>query len=293
MTGRRYDTSGHWFKGNTHIHSTLSDGGKTCDELAELYASVGYDFLFRTDHWVTSNVTAEKQSSALLWLDGIELDGCDNTGAYYHVVCLGVREPITREMNFMPALEAARAQGCLCILAHPYWTGNTLEDATRWGFDGVELYNNVCRWLNGKSDGMVHWEAMLRQNPATLAFAADDVHLQAEYPQWNGGWIMVNAPSCTREALLSSIHAGNFYASCGPSFYQLDLWNGQLTVQTSPVTTIRLVSLGASGLRVYNAETLLSEATFTVPEEWPFAYVEIEDAAGNRAWSNTFLKDEG
>ena len=42
----RYDTTGSWLKGNTHIHSTSSDGGKTPGELAELYASAGYDFLW-------------------------------------------------------------------------------------------------------------------------------------------------------------------------------------------------------------------------------------------------------
>jgi hypothetical protein len=55
----RYDTSNQWFKGNTHIHSTVSDGGKSFGELAEMYASVGYDFLFRTDHWVASDTAQD------------------------------------------------------------------------------------------------------------------------------------------------------------------------------------------------------------------------------------------
>ena len=50
----RYDTSGNWYKGNTHIHSITSDGGKDSVELAAMYADAGYDFLFRTDHWVAS-----------------------------------------------------------------------------------------------------------------------------------------------------------------------------------------------------------------------------------------------
>jgi len=58
----RYSTAGRWFKGNTHIHSTPSDGGKTFAELAELYASTGYDFLFRTDHWVASDAAADTTS---------------------------------------------------------------------------------------------------------------------------------------------------------------------------------------------------------------------------------------
>ncbi len=35
MGSFRYDTSGSWFKGNTHIHTPASDGGKTpgCSEV--------------------------------------------------------------------------------------------------------------------------------------------------------------------------------------------------------------------------------------------------------------------
>jgi len=293
MAAYRYDMSGNWYKGNTHIHSTASDGEKTFAEIAALYATGGYDFLFRTDHWVTSTADAEDNTAPLLWLDGIELDGDDDTGAYYHVVCLGTHAPITREMGFMAALESARAQGCLRILAHPFWTGNTLEDAVRWSFDGVELYNNVCRYLNGKYDGMIHWGAMLRQQPATLAFAADDAHLWPDFMQWNGGWIVVNAPACTREALLPAIRAGNFYSSRGPSFEVIAQQGNQLTLRTSPVVTMRVISEGYRGLQAFGKDALLTEASFTIPPEWPFAYVEIEDEAGNCAWTNTLLPPYG
>ncbi len=183
----RYSTSDRWFKGNTHIHSSASDGGKTFAELADLYASAGYDFLFRTDHWVASDATADTTSFPLLWIDGIELDGCDRTGAYFHVVCLGKVQDICCDNGFEAALMSARAQGAMTILAHPHWTGNSLDDCLRWEFDGVEVYNHVCHWLNGKSGGMVHWDAALMRNPNTLALAADDAHLSPEHPGWNGG----------------------------------------------------------------------------------------------------------
>jgi hypothetical protein len=288
MLRSRYDMSGHWFKGNTHIHSTASDGSLSFAELGALYASGGYDFLFRTDHWVTSAVAADTERAPLLWLDGVELDGCDDTGANFHVVCLGSHTPLTREMGFLAALESARAQGCLCILAHPHWCGNSLADALRWEFDGVEVYNHVCRWLNGKSNGTVHWEAMLLARPGTLAFAVDDAHLRPEHFGWNGGWVVVNAPACTREALLPALRAGNFYASCGPAFHDITLNGAQVTVRTSPVKYIRLVGDRWCGIpQGATGDSLLTEATITLPDAWPYAYLELEDAAGNRAWSNT------
>src|SRR3989339_807804 len=75
----RYNTSGSWYKGNVHIHSNDSDGGKNFEELAEMYANAGYSFLFRTDHWVCSNALQEKDTYPVLWLDGVEIDGIDFT----------------------------------------------------------------------------------------------------------------------------------------------------------------------------------------------------------------------
>ena len=156
MPCSRYDTGGNWYKGNTHIHSTHSDGGATPEELGRMYAAAGYHFLYRTDHWVASDVAADSFDSPLLWMDGIELDGTDHTGALYHVVCLGTFRGIECGMELEAGIEAARAQGGLVILAHPFWSGNTFADALRWKFDGVEVYNNMCGWLNGKADSSAY-----------------------------------------------------------------------------------------------------------------------------------------
>lgn len=288
MTTVRYQPGGHWFKGNTHIHSTMSDGGKTFAQLERMYAAKGYDFLFRTDHWHASDVGAEARSGKLLWMDGIELDGKDHTGAAYHIVGLGTFHGIERSDGLEKGIEAIRAQGGLLILAHPFWMANTPDDVQRWPFDGVEVYNHVCRWLNGKSDGLVHWHVALAQNPRTLALAVDDAHITADHPGWNGGWVMVNAEACTQEAILAALRAGRYYASCGPELKSIDCRAGQVSVQTSPVRFIRLVGPGTRGERVGAFRgKLITSATFDVPAKWPFAYLEVEDGHGRRAWTNT------
>jgi len=286
----RYDTSGDWYKGNTHIHSTASDGGKTPLELAAMYASVGYDFLFLTDHWVSSDVVAQPNDSPLLWLDGLELDGPDHGGSRYHVVCLGTFTGITRDMGFVHALESARAQGGLLILAHPHWMGNSLEDALRWGFHGVEIYNHVCRWLNGKGSGMVYWNSMLSSSSRTLSFATDDAHIRPEHPGWNGGWIMVNAAALTRESVRAAIEAGNYYSTCGPEIYDIEWDEDTVLVRTSPVQFARLVGPAYLGARMGSFDgRLLSEVSFKVPHDWPYVYLELEDGHGRRAWTNALF----
>ncbi|MHC4887220.1 MAG: CehA/McbA family metallohydrolase [Planctomycetota bacterium] len=283
----RYCQSSSWFKGNTHIHSTHSDGGKPPEEVARLYAEAGYDFLYHTDHWHGSDVGDGGENAPLLLLDGIELDGRDHAGSAYHVVCLGKVEGLTREMGFLPALEQARAQGAILILAHPQWMGNSMDDALRYGFHGVEVYNHVCHFLNGKSCGATYWDAILKKYPNTLGFAADDAHLKHEEEGMDGGWIMVGAETCTREAIHSAIRAGHFYSSCGPEFKDIS-WDGtRVSVKTSPVRFIRLVGAGPACSRRGGFEGgKQTEAEFEVNPAWPFARLEIEDAAGKRAWTN-------
>jgi hypothetical protein len=252
-----------------------------------MYAAAGYDFLFRADHWVPSNVAGEDGGSSLLWLDGIEIDGTDAEGSFYHVVCLGTFDGLKREEGITAALQKARGQDGLLILAHPHWTGNSLDDALRWGFDGVEIYNHVCRWLNGKGDGNVHWSAMLGRRPNTLAFACDDAHIVPSHPGWGGGWIMVNAPTCTKGDILTAIRAGNFYSTCGPEFLHIAYEGQQVVIRTSPVQFARLVGPAHRGDRVGSFDDArVCEASFTIPQDWQYAYLEIEDGQGRRAWTN-------
>ncbi|NIA22269.1 MAG: hypothetical protein GWP05_09980, partial [Anaerolineaceae bacterium] len=272
-------------------HSTESDGGKTPLELAEMYSAVGYDFLCRADHWVASDVAAEGVDYPLIWLDGIEINGDDYVDSPYHVVCLGKFTGLSREMGIVAGLEAARAQGGLLILAHPHWMGNTVEEARRYGFHGVEVYNHVCRWLSGKSDGTMHWNKMLERCPDTLGFAADDAHIRDEHPGWNGGWIMVGVRERSAEAIMAAIRSGNFYSTTGPEFEAIELNGNSVSVRTSPIRFARLVGAAWDGRRVGSFEEgkLIAEATFELPEDWPYAYIEIEDAQGRRAWTNPLL----
>jgi len=293
MNSFRYDTSRRWYKGNVHVHSRASDGGKNFAELSRLYASAGYDFLFRTDHWVASDVSQDRETHPLLWLDGVEIDGQDDSGAYFHVVCLGRVKDIKPDEGLAAGLASARRQGALTILAHPHWCDNSLDDYKRIGSAGVEIYNHVCHWMNGKGDGLVYWSAALKSDPNALAFAVDDAHLTPAHPSWNGGWIMVNAQECSAGQILAAIRRGNFYSSCGPELHSITFDGHELHLVTSPVRYARLVGPGPLGAQVWACDgRLLRDARIAVHEDWPYLYAELEDANGRRAWTNPLFITE-
>jgi hypothetical protein len=286
----RYDTTQTWFKGNTHIHSTASDGALDFSQLADLYTSAGFQFLFRTDHWVTANVAADLQTYPLLWLDGIELDGHDHTGAYFHIVCLGTFQGIERGMDLEEAVRSARAQGGLIILAHPHWTGNTLQDALRLPLDGIEIYNHICQWMNGKGSAGPLWDSLILAKPGTIGIASDDTHLTPTDPGWNGGWIMVNAPACTSRDITTAIRAGNYYATTGPSFHSIQYKDGKVRVETSPVKFIRLVGPAYHCAKILDPDGCgLTSAEFEIPLSWNPVYIQIEDDQRHLAWTNPLL----
>jgi len=295
MNRFRYDTSGTWYKGNTHIHSTASDGGKKPEELWDMYARLGYDFLVHTDHWVASEFQqrGDHRSAPLLVLDGIEISGADSTGAEYHVVCLGALRGLAPAMGFAAALESARRQGAVLILAHPHWTGNSFDDALRHKLDGVEVYNHVCWWLNGKGDAAPYWDAMLDRFPNTLGFAADDAHVWPFHAGVDGGWIVVNAPERSVPAILSAIRRGNFYSSQGPTIHSIETDGKQLRVRTSPIRIAHLCGPawrgGTSGLA---GGALVSEVALEIPTDCRYVRLQLEDEHGRRAWTNTLFFEE-
>lgn len=292
MSTLRYQLDGNWYRGNTHLHSTFSDGAKPYQELAALYSQAGYDFLFLTDHWFCSDIEPVSKDG-LLWFNGIELNGLDTRGQEFHIVCLGNFHDIDKSLPLENAVQRAADQGGFVILAHPFWMGNSLEDTLRFHFDACEIYNNVCQCEIGKGSGLVHYNFLLEQNQKLVGIASDDSHFLADSPMWKGGWIMVNAKERSHAAIMKAIRAGNYYSTTGPQFHDISLRDGRLHVETSPVHFIRLVGPTRTGYALMagmaeDAEPLTT-ADFKIPKDWKYTYLEIQDNRNHFAWSNNLF----
>lgn len=282
-----YDTCGNWYKGNLHLHTTRSDGHLSVPEVIDRYGREGYDFIAITDHWKTY-APSGSTGSCLLVLEGIELDGLDEQGAYFHVVAIGASNGMANQKKFTAALQSARDQDALLIWAHPHWTGNTIPEGMRHKFHGIEIYNHSSQYEIGKGYATVLWDKYLESRPNFLGFAVDDAHFTPGEICWKGGWVMVNAPECSREAILCSLKAGNFYSSQGPAFESIEIKGNKLAVKTSPVDIIRLVGPKSHGQWQHlNGDRC--DTTFEIPADWRYARLEIEDSAGRRAWSNALF----
>jgi hypothetical protein len=290
----RYETSGQWYKGSIHLHTASSDGHLTLNELAQKYSTEQFDFISVTDHWSLSEINDNRQALPLLVINGIELDGYDNLGTYYHVLVIGASmNPSIKTRSFLKALRNFYSRGAVLIWAHPHWTGNTLREGMRHKFHGLEIYNHSSQCENGSGYALSHWDGMLSHNPNFLGFATDDSHFVPDQPCWNGGWIMVNAADCSRQEILQNIRLGNFYSTQGPKFKTIECGENTVKVETSPVTYVRLIGPRRTGQWI-NAlgKKPVRRAELELPTDWHSARLEIEDASGKRAWSNPLWQYE-
>jgi hypothetical protein len=282
---------GQWYRGNTHSHSTKSDGRLPMDERFAAYRDAGYDFLVLTDHRTVNDVSAYSDDNFLA-IAGSEVHP-DNPygGSTYHIVAINIHERINcTELHPNEVIAEIKAQGGEAVLCHPYWCGHTITDYSPLdGYFAIEVYNDTCMGI-GKGFSESAWDDVLDRLGPVFGIAADDAH-GTEHDCFHG-WIMVKSPELTIDGIMNALRAGAFYSTLGPEivdFDQVDNGNGKkaVTVKCSPAQSIVFKGQCSRGRRIVASEgESLTEAAYDVPSGTTYVRVEITDASGKKAWSN-------
>jgi predicted metal-dependent phosphoesterase TrpH len=292
-----FKAPGRWFRGNTHSHSTESDGRLSIQDRFAAYRDGGYDFLVLTDHRKVSDVSAESRPHFLA-ISGSEVHP-DNPygGDRYHFVAINIHEPIRdTELHPNEAIEAVRAQGGEVVVCHPYWCGHTINDLQPLqGYFALEVFNATCMAI-GKGFSEPHWDDLLDKAGPTFGIAADDAHgTDLDVFQ---GWISVKARELTIGAILDALRTGAYYSTMGPEILDLDLIEmpaaegGQkptrkVVVRCSPAQSITFKAHRSRGRRILPASgDLLTEAEYPLSGGERYVRVEIIAPDGKKAWSN-------
>jgi hypothetical protein len=222
-----------WFKGNTHCHTTNSDGDETPQNVVKWYKNHGYHFLVITDHNVLTDIKpldTDKTDDFLL-IPGEEIsDHCD--GAPIHLNALNITDPIepqhgnSKVETLQNNIDAIIRAGGIATINHPNW---------RWAFTDTEmsqlkhirlfeLYNfsyNCNNFGAGGNPGMEEvWDRMLSRGILMYGIATDDAHdyrdeFSAKKSNPGTGWIMVRASELTPRAILTALEKGEFYSTIG------------------------------------------------------------------------------
>ena len=279
-----------YYKLGLHLHTTLSDGAKTPEEVAKEYKQDGYDAIALTDHW---SYGEGKEIEGLHIIPGCEynLGGNDTMEGVMHILSLFAKENPNpkRDATGQEVVDAINSNGGIAVLAHPAWSVNDVEDFLK--LDGVEIteiYNAVSdagQSLRPYSDYYV--DACANKGKYPLVLATDDAHA------YNGadnrlGWIMVNADELSDEALASAIRKGSFYATQGPEL-RVTKEGKKIIIDTSPCEIIGTISnLSWTWQRVLRGNDV-THFEYEVRDNEKWIRVEARDKNGKKAWSNIFV----
>lgn len=281
------DSAKKYYKGNTHAHTTRSDGLKAPEETMRLFKDAGYDFLVISDHWQNMPV---QDFEGMLVMTGEEFD-FTFPDQLLHVTAMfpnqAAAQGFDRSMDYKSVIEKINAVGGAAIAAHPAWSLNTPDFLAKLeGVCAAEVYNTFSGtpWNAPRADSGAVLDLVAAAGRLLPQVAADDCHFYTG--EQCKSYTMLQADSLSPEDVIAAMKRGSFYASQGPEFVDVELTEDELIVRTSPVSQICFISnlCWAEG-RCRCGENL-TESVYKLhrDEGERFIRCEITDAQGRRAW---------
>ncbi len=127
--------------------------------------------------------------------------------------------------------------------------------------------------------------------------AADDNHdVGGEHGKRHydafGGFVMIKAEKLEYKTITDALLCGEFYASEGPSIYDLWVENGEVHITTSPADKITMQTGSCHGAAAFAEDESLTEATFKLRPADRFIRFTVTDASGKRANTGAYFLDD-
>ncbi|MEN3792376.1 phosphotransferase [Fulvimarina sp. MAC3] len=297
-----FTAPGRFLRGNLHTHSNRSDGILEPAEVCRRYRAEGYDFIALTDHMIglygyPITDTTGFRDDGFTTLLGAELhSGPMHNGELWHILAVGLPADFTAanapdfhardDQETGPEL-AARASdaGAFVAVAHPQWSGMTLEDARSIeAADAVEIYNHGCAIGCDRADGFHVADLLWSEGRSPMLIATDDAHFSE--PDFFGGWVMVKAEANEPDALLKSLKAGHFYSSQGPELHHVAIEGDEVVIRCSSVVTVIAQGHGCAAKAMHGESMTSVRMKLDRVGHSPWIRFTVIDRAGRRAWTN-------
>ena len=318
MKKEMFSQNGHWYKGNIHSHTTLSDGRLTPSEAVKLYKENGYDFLSLSEHDYYVDLRSEFDTDDFILLPAVEASVIlyDNDGLRiktHHIHgMLGNKEMQVKagdqlikhdERLEVPiyhgqwdGLKAAQevidrliSKGCFVTYNHPSWSRVEIHEVVGlrhvWA---MEIYNYATVVECGEGYNSVFWDSMLRMGNDVYGFASDDNHNLPHLFDSLGGYIMVRAEELTHECIVNHMLNGDYYFSSGPEIYQWGIDGNKVYISCSDVKYIHFIAGGPinSSETIVKKEKVLEYGEHILRGNETYIRIECVDSEGNTAWTN-------
>lgn len=291
-----------WFKGNTHTHTTNSDGDTPPEQVARWYKSHKYDFLVLSDHNV---FTDPATLSSLVDSTFLLIPGEEVTTAYkaasVHVNALDISRVIPAPTGnslletVQNTIDAIRAEKAIPHINHPNFRWS-IDTTVLWRMRNdrlIEIHNGhptVHNAGGGDWPGIEDaWDTMLTRGKRLFGIAVDDAHhFQQEFAPDRAnpgrGWVAVRATSLNGRAIVEALDAGAFYASSGPVLSDIIATDTTLSITIARTGDFKYTTqfVGANGRILATDKSLTPRYTLTGNETYVRA--RVIDSGGRVAW---------
>ena len=292
----------NWYKGNLHAHTINSDGDSPPYDVMAWYKRNGYQFLTITDHnTFTDPALYDTNPNDNFLLIGAEEVTNPMT---VHVNAIGISKVIPAQTGTSPtqilqrSIDAVRDAGGIPLINHPNfrWAFTAKEMLPLKRFGLLEIASGHPA-VNHNGDERVPsteqmWDELLSSGMRIFAAAVDDVHnfrqeFSIDRPNPGRAWVVVRAPVLSKEAILMSLDAGDFYASTGVSLRNLNISARSLSVEIeenmAAQRRYKTVFIGKNSQILSSSNENPAEYRFKGNEGYVRA--RIEDSSGFRAWT--------
>jgi hypothetical protein len=292
-----------WFKGNTHTHTTESDGDSPAEYVARWYRDHGYDFLVLSDHNTFTDPATLRGlvDSTFLLIPGEEVTSAFE-GAPVHVNGLnlpGLVEARTAESlvaTIQANVDAIRDVEGVPHINHPNfrWAFGAQELAQIENDRLLEIWNGHPSVHNHGGGGVLGleavWDVLLTGGKRIYGIAVDDAHhFQGEFAAGRAnpgrGWVVVRAPSLDAAGLMEALEAGAFYASTGVEIADIVVDGGRMEVHIAERGDFKHTThfIGAGGTLL--KETTAGVAVYELDADVGYVRAKVTDSAGWAAWT--------
>ncbi|MDZ7343884.1 MAG: CehA/McbA family metallohydrolase [candidate division KSB1 bacterium] len=296
-------TSGmQWFKGNTHSHTTNSDGDSPPEVVAQWYKAHGYAFLVLSDH---NFFTAPERLSSLVDSTFLLIAGEEVTvsfeGKPIHVNGLNIPRLVNPVIGsslvgtIQQNVDAVRAVNGVPHINHPNF---------KWAFSHRELlqinHNKLLEIYNGHpfvnnlggggwpSTEQI-WDHLLTAGKRIYGIAVDDAHhFQGEFSPSRSnpgrGWVVVRAKSLQAREIVENLENGLFYASTGVELENLIIEPRSLEIQIRQRGDFkyRTEFIGSGGKVLSQSDS--TRAVYRLSCESKYVRAKVYESGGAVAW---------
>lgn len=238
-----------WYRGNTHTHTTNSDGDELPRRVVRWYLDHEYNFLVISDHDYITDIKyldTDKNDDFIL-IPGEEVtDRAENKPV--HLNAIGIKQLVKPQHGktiletLQNNIDAINTAGGIAQINHPNWHYSfNAEVLSRVKYcQLVEIYN-ICKESNNYTAGGVPgmeeiWDKILTNGNLLYGIISDDTHdYIGEFSNDKSipgrGWIMVRAAELTPQAIISSLQKGDFYATIGVVLKDITITGTEYSVE--------------------------------------------------------------